>query len=191
MLQYVNWIRQYTKINIQNVFEIGANYAQDAEVLMKEFHLSPSQIYVFEAHPLIYAVFNKKSKMEFNLCNTDSENTGVSSLRNNDKWGYENKVMVDAIRMDDFMNDNNISSVDFLKLDVEGCNWEVLDGFGARLRDVKCIQVEAEHMELWEGEKLWGDIESILNDNGFVMVMFERKNSQSDSFWIQEKYLNS
>lgn len=54
------------------------------------------------------------------------------------------------------MNQNNVSRIDFLKLDVEGASWEVLDGFGDRIKDIGALHIEAEHIEAYEGETLWG-----------------------------------
>ena len=84
----------------------------------------------------------------------------------------------------------NIDSVDFVKIDVEGCTYEVLEGFGERIRDVKCIQLEAEHVELFEGQRLFDEISSLLCKNNFVMAHFELLDGkQSDSLWIQKNYL--
>jgi uncharacterized protein YqgQ len=91
--------------------------------------------------------------------------------------------------MDNFMRQNNISTVDFLKLDVEGASYEVLEGFGERLKDIKVMHIEAEHGEFaFEGSvKYFDDISKLLKDNGFEMVYFKRNLMQSDSFWIKKE----
>lgn len=128
--------------------------------------------------------------MEFHLVPLEGNesNTGLSSL-----LGVANKktekIMVHSIRMDKFLSDNNIEKVDFLKLDAEGVNFEVLEGFGNRLKDVNAIHVEAEHTYYYWKNKQFSDIERILRNNEFEMVYFQRYTSQSDSFWIQKRFL--
>ena len=205
MQQFIDWIKGWSTLEVNNIFEIGANFAQDAEYLALGFNIEPQNVYVFEANPQIheiitkihnfnaynYAVFNENKEITFNILPISENNTGLSSILNlNNK--ETTPVTVQAIRMDDFMNKNNIEKIDFLKLDAEGCNWEVLDGFGDRLKDINCIHVEAEHTHDYdykEKNHLWGDISELLLKNGFALIYFQRFVYQSDSFWIQKKYL--
>jgi len=200
---FVKWIRKWTDISVNNIFEIGANYCQDAACLQWMFKLPDNAVWAFEAHPDIVteakklyrfniihtAVSNIVGMLEFNCVPLNKGNSGSSSIRKSDIYIYEKKVQVVAIRMDDFLAENNIQEVGFLKIDVEGCSYEVLEGFGNRLSDVKAIHVEHEHEPVWEGQKLFCDVESLLLANGFVMVYFQRYNSQSDSFWVQGRYV--
>lgn len=208
--KFVDWIKKYSTLEVKNIMEIGANYGQDSDFLYKAFKLDPNNVWVFEANPYIfkdvkrihpfksfnYAVFNKNGTLEFNVCDTGkmSENTGISSIydikdKKRNQLLYKSKVNVKSVRMDDFMKKNKINEIYFLKLDVEGCNFEVLDGFGDRLKDVKSIHVEAEHIEFWKNQKLYNDIEKLLKKFGFDLIYFERYTDQSDSFWIKKEYI--
>jgi FkbM family methyltransferase len=203
MQQFIDWVKNWSTLTVKNVFEIGANFAQDAEYLALQFNIAPENVYVFEAHPDIYdvitkihnfhaynyAVYNKNGDITFNVLPITETNTGLSSILNLPNRQTK-PVTVPAIRMDDFMNKHNIEKIDFLKLDVEGCNWDVLDGFGDRLKDVNAVHVEAEHQNNYkEQNHLFNDIRDILVKNGFEMVFFQRYISQSDSFWIQKRFL--
>ena len=203
MQQFIDWIKEWSTLEVRNIFEIGANFAQDAEYLALGFNIEPHNVYVFEAHPQIYeaitkihkfnaynyAVFNEEKEITFNILPITGNNTGLSSILNLNNH-ETTPVKVQAIHMDNFMNKNNIDKIDFLKLDVEGCNWEVLDGFGNRLKDVNCIQVEAEHLDNYKEKNYkFNDIVDILTKNGFEMIYFQRYVSQSDSLWLQKKYL--
>lgn len=203
MFEFADWVKNWSDLKVENIFEIGANYAQDAEALMVRFKLTPKDVWVFEAHPDLYkkikelhsfnafpyAVYNQNTQLKFNICSSSSENTGVSSLLKHKSSPLESEILVEAIRMDDFMIQHDVKKIDFLKLDVEGSNYEVLEGFGERLKDVNSIHIEAEHEPLWQGQKLYSDIAKILSDNDFELVKFQRYKSQSDSFWIQKKFL--
>jgi len=205
MLPFVDWINNWSKIKPKIIFEIGANYGQDAAGLQKYFNCEPQNIYLFEANPDIcreipyafnkydYAVFNEEKEMTFNAIDVNqAKNTGVSTLLDT-KMPLEKtkQIKVRAIRMDKFMQEHNIPEVDFLKLDVEGCNWEVLDGFGERLKDVKAIHIEAEHEEEYANQKLFNEIKQKLETCDFVMVYFSRSITQSDSFWVQKCYIKN
>ena len=87
------------------------------------------------------------------------------------------------------MEKHNIQKFDFIKLDVEGCSYEVLEGFGTRLKDVKAIHLEAEDDVVWEGQKLFSDIQKLLTANNFEMMYFKKFWKQSDSIWIQKEYI--
>lgn len=205
MQPFADWVLKYTDFRPELIFEIGANYAQDAEGLRYYFNLPAENIWVFEAHPNICseiskmynfhvfnkAVFNENKSMVFNIVNISStKNSGISSLyKHQSSEEKMNTVNIEAIRMDTFMEEHDIKKIDFLKLDAEGCNWEVLDGFGTRLKDVRIIHLEAEHEEVWQGQKLYEDIVKILKENGFEQVYFQRYLSQSDSLWIQKEYI--
>jgi FkbM family methyltransferase len=202
--EFAEWVKSNTSIEIKNIFEIGANFGQDADALMEAFKLQPNDVYVFEAHPEIYdaitkihkfnaynyAVFNEEKDMSFNIAPLKTaNNTGISSVfKLPDSVGTKN-VEIKSIRMDNFMEKNNISTVDFLKLDVEGASYEVLEGFGERLKDVKVMHIEAEHGEFVFGgsDKYFDDISKLLKDNGFEMVYFKRNWMQSDSFWVKKE----
>lgn len=207
---YVDLVEKFCNFKPENIFEIGANYAQDAEFLRKSFEISEKNVYVFEPHPQIFseikkmynfnsfdlAVSNVKGKTVFHaidITNNEYKNSGISSLRDGLTTNKQNfiDIEVELIRMDDFIQQEQIEVIDFLKLDVEGMNYEVLEGFGERLSIVKAIQTEGEYMQYWEGQKLYIDIEKILLKNNFKLVSFvlSADGVQSDSFWVQEKYL--
>lgn len=207
MAQFAYWIKEFSNLNVKNVFEIGANFGQDAETLRHCFQLDSAEVYVFEAHPEIYkairklhkfnaynyAVYNSTGSMSFNICDIfggGNINSGISTLLKDKRRGDSFKTIdVKAIRMDEWMQSNNIDTIYFLKLDVEGANFEVLEGFGNRLKDVAALHIEAEHIEEYEGEILWDGIQHLLVSFGFEMIYFQRYKTQSDSFWIQKKYM--
>jgi hypothetical protein len=94
LLPYVEYVKKGTSIKVKNVFEIGANFAQDADFLMECFGLQPKNVYVFEAHPDIFkaineihsfnaynnAVYNAEKEITFNIFPLDYKDTGWSSI---------------------------------------------------------------------------------------------------------------
>lgn len=208
MYEFVDLISNWTKLKPQNIFEIGANLGQDAKVLQKGFNVKSNSVYIFEPHPQLinlvrketsfkcfnYAISNNNGTLKFNAVNLNMQkNSGISSIRSHTQVNerYFNKINVESWRMDKFIKKFRIKSIDFLKLDVEGCTYEVLEGFGERLKIVKSIHIEAEHRKIWKGQKTWSKIENILSKTNFVNIYFKRYGNQSDSLWIQRKYIKS
>lgn len=165
MHEFAQYIKDFTTIKPLNIFEIGANLAQDAEFLRKEFNLKPKKIWVFEPHPQCFEIIKKKYKFnsyDFAVSNKNGEakfnainllvnsNSGISSLLNDTLRNKDNylKINVKTSRMDTFIEMNKIKNIDFLKLDAEGFNFEILKGFGQYLKKVKCIHTEAEHKKI-------------------------------------------
>jgi len=93
--------------------------------------------------------------------------------------------------MDSFIDEQNIAELDFVKIDVEGVNYEVLEGFGERLALVKAIQVEGELKACWEGQHLFADIDALLRKHDFMMAHYTLswESIQCDSLWVQRRYL--
>ena len=210
MALYADLVERFCIFKPSNIFEIGANYSQDAEYLRKRFGLKESDVYVFEPHSAIInvvrglynfnsfdlAISNYNGKSVFHAIdieNNEYNNSGISSLKKGLTTNSSNfsDIEVEVIRMDEFIKKNNIEAIDFLKLDVEGNNYEVIDGFGDELSRVKSIQLEGEYQQYWEGQKLFWDIAELLKKNHFELVHFflSADGVQSDSFWVQKKYI--
>lgn len=207
MSLYIKLVENSCDFTPSNIFEIGANYGQDAEFLRAGFHLDRGAVYIFEPHPQIFsevqsmygfnsfdlAVSNKNGDAKFNAINIECNeynNSGISSLKTGLTTNKNNfiEVNVEMIRMDKFIQKNKIENIDFLKIDVEGMNYEVLEGFGDELTRVKAIQIEGEYKQYWEGQKLYNDIEEYLKKNGFLLMHFilSADGVQSDSFWVKK-----
>jgi FkbM family methyltransferase len=210
MALYADLVDKLCSFQPTNIFEIGANYAQDAEYLRKRFKLTPSDVFVFEPHPEIIsavkslysfrsydvAVANYNGTAKFNaidVSNNEYRNSGISSLREGLTTNPSNFYQLDVtvIRMDEFIERHDIKNIDFLKIDVEGVNYDVLLGFGEKLSCVKCIQIEGERIQYWAGQHLYDETERLLKQNDFELVYFLLSGDgvQSDSFWVRKPYL--
>jgi FkbM family methyltransferase len=210
MQYYVDLVKKFCNFTPKNIFEIGANFGQDAEYLRKSFFIEEKNVYVFEPHPQIFKELNKLYKFNnyelavsnevgranfhaIDIENNEYKNSGISSLKNGLTTDKKNFIEIDVkmIRMDEFISKNKIEEVDFLKIDVEGVNYEVIEGFGNEITKVKVIQTEGEYRQYWEGQKLYSDMEQYLVKNGFLLIDFKLSSDgiQSDSLWVQKKYI--
>lgn len=82
-----------------------------------------------------------------------------------------NSYPVPSIRLDTFMEIMGIPRVDFLKIDAQGYDYEVVLSCGERLKDVRRIQLEVTltGKQFYRGAKGKREILELLSRNGFVL----------------------
>jgi FkbM family methyltransferase len=73
---------------------------------------------------------------------------------------------VDTVRLDDVAE---LGDIDFLKIDVQGAELDVLNGARRVLQDVVLVQAEAMFVPMYEGQPLFGDIDVALRAAGFLL----------------------
>ena len=73
---------------------------------------------------------------------------------------------VQTRRLDDLPE---IAGIDFLKIDVQGAELDVLRGAQRHLKDTAVIQVEAELVPMYEGQPLFADVDTFLRSQGFLL----------------------
>ena len=135
---------QYSLISKNDViFDIGGNYGWYALHLSKKFPLS--KIYSFEPISYTYDIFLKNIKIN-NSNNILVHNFGLSDKVGNFSFYYDPNLSVNASlnnvsesknaveikckvdTLDDFVQDNNINKIDFIKCDIEGAELFALKG---------------------------------------------------------------
>lgn len=178
------------------IFEIGAREANDSAFFKDYF--PNADVYAFEAHPGCFdknknnnnlkninyyniAMWDKKTTLEFHDKNADS---GISSFRDRGQAYGSNTFKLETMTPFDFCTQRGINIVDILKLDVEGCSYEILKGFNKLLKNIKFIHIETERVEYFKGQKLEKDVFKILLENNFKMLEHSHCClEQYDSVW--------
>lgn len=199
----VNTYNKYFGPKATTVIEIGSRDGKDAYYLYTM--LNAHKAYTFEANPLCHqlinqtypefhnisgAVSNFSGRGDFNAVDSlNMDMVGTSSLRNrNDDW-YDDKAKKITINIDTMYNyiiNNNITPpFDVVKIDVEGCSYEVIEGFGTFINAVKVIHVENETIAFWEDQKLAADVGKLLTSLGFIKDYEEWFGENSvDEVWV-------
>lgn len=182
------------KDEIKTVFEIGSRDAKDAIDLSKYFKC---HVFAFECNPraldicktnigenpnvtlMPYAVWDKSGPLSF--FRVIDGNIGASSCFqfNPEARNYpdivqegliQEEITVDAIRLDEFLDQQNMDGIDLICMDVQGACYEVLESLGDRLSNVKYIITELEAHPIYKGEKLFDDVDQYLKMKGFVRL---------------------
>jgi|APSaa5957512535_1039671.scaffolds.fasta_scaffold53623_2 FkbM family methyltransferase len=100
---------------------------------------------------------------------------------------------VKIIRLDNYMIDNNINHIDLLKIDTQGHEPEVLEGFGEKLSEVDIVITELMFYDYYERSLSFSDIEKFLHPAGLHLydinhVAKNPMNGRTD--WVDVIYVN-
>jgi FkbM family methyltransferase len=161
------------KHNIHVIFDVGCRDVSEFTEFEKEVHYFDPVSHFTQQ---LAKKTNKNKTSRFNAFGLGSENKDVwyypkyesfynrvNSCKISDE---RNKIMLRIKKAKDYILSNNIQSIDFVKIDTEGHELEVLKGFEELLDRVKIIQFEYGGTFLDNGIKLI-DVVNYLEQHGF------------------------
>lgn len=203
---------------IKNIFEFGARYGEDSVEFAKRY--SNANIYSFECNENTLEQCKQNTSIFPNIILTPkavSDNNGIitfypidkdktittwedgnqgasSLLKASGKYEVEQYVQketqIQCIRLDSFMKEHNIPSIDILWMDIQGAELMALKGLGSRLSDVHVIQCEVEMIEIYNEQPLFKEIKKHLVSHGFRFMGFSSKSKYSgDAIFIHKDNL--
>ena len=186
---------QYHNINF--VFDVGANKGQYARELFSMGY--NGKIISFEpvrkSYDLLFleriknkysdcdweihsrcAIGEKEDKLKINVSDYDETSSFLqqSSTRDigRDYGKYIGKEVVPVHSFDNIFKKYEESFPGknyFLKLDVEGYEWNIFKGMKTSWKGLKGIQVESAFVPLWDDAKLYQDIIKLVESKGFKL----------------------
>ena len=185
----ISEINQTKKID--NILHIGACLGEEVTFYQT---LNPKKVYWFEPNPRLHdklksnltsynfenqffphAVSNKKGTAEFKIIeNTSKTNPGCSSLQDLKIHLelYQDITKVDTcevqtINIDEFLQENNLeTNFDLVSLDTQGHDFEILSSSNL-IFNANVIVIETAKVELYEGQKIDTEIDSLMESKGF------------------------
>lgn len=115
----------------------------------------------------------------------------VPQIDNLPKWlVFKEKIQVQTMTLDFFLNKNKILEVDFLHMDVQGAELKVLSGAKEKIKDIKAIWLEVSNVELYINQPLSDEIEFFMKKNNFHLIKSEFSGEFGDQFYLNKKYFN-
>lgn len=78
-------------------------------------------------------------------------------------------IEVETTTLDAWASDAPIEAVDYLKIDTQGTELDILRGGTAILKSVRCLEVEVEFNPIYLGQPIFSDVDIFLRDQGFVL----------------------
>ena len=170
--------------------EVGSRDGKDTKLVCEYWGITPQNAYIIEANIFCYydieinmsingktpyanlihgACSNSDGIVDFYCVISDIENViGLSSLKKhlNLDLIYK-KTSVKAFRLENMLKE---TPIELFKIDVEGHGFEVLEGMGNEINNVKAIQIETEKVPNFEYQKLDNDIHKFLINVGFELI---------------------
>jgi len=83
----------------------------------------------------------------------------------------QKEIIVQGVRMDTFMTNNNINNIDLLCMDLQGYELNALLSFGQQLENVNYIITECQINQTYTNGVEWRDLYSYLKSRGFEYVI--------------------
>ena len=193
-----SWLHAYNCLKNKsrfNVIDIGSNIGAFTLKLAKKCYENKKEfnIYSFEPNKHIFKTFENNINLNYNLSNyikyfekavgdsnsavdflLNKENSGGSRIKNNSSEliSQKNSLTVEQIKLDDFIEINNINFVDFIKIDVEGFEPFVLDGSKRTLEKFKPdLYIEISPAWFHELGRSSADLLNSLESMGYVIFV--------------------
>lgn len=184
------------------VYDIGANVGTYTCFLSER--LQPNQVVAFEPHPSNLA--SLRSNLDLN--NTDaiiieralSDTNGTSELKIASKYQGEGKhslaiesdkdsITIELAAGDKLIESGEIPAPTVLKIDVEGAEYQVLQGLEKTLQSDPCrlIYVEAHPELLSDYNSSMKEIETLLESFNYNIITLQNKN-RGESFVKAKKH---
>ncbi len=184
----MNLIKYILNKGFVNMLDIGTNIGLYSLIASEAQH---SKVYSFEPHPYTFAVLKDQIKLN-NRTNIYPINKAVSNSNKivsftDDAGSSINKIVnettknaikIESCKISDFCKENDFSP-DIVKIDVEGFEYEVLQGFENTLSEVKIFLIEISENR--------DEIHALLETNNFEGPFFFNFKSKTFSKYLPSK----
>jgi FkbM family methyltransferase len=97
-------------------------------------------------------------------------------------------ITVPCETLSDVCTARKVGRIDFVHMDVQGAEGLVLEGAKAVLPRIRAIWLEVSSQELYRGQKLRGDIESVLRLAGFELAYEESRGAEGDQLYLNLRF---
>ena len=99
---------------------------------------------------------------------------------------FETRIKVETITLKSFCTENNIRSIDFLHMDVQGAELMVLEGAQDLISAIKVIWLEVSKIEFYKQQPLVHDIQKFMKANRFFLLKDALNSIQGDQLYISK-----
>lgn len=173
------------------VYEVGSRDGKDGIELAERIldgpaeQLDHSGVILFEPNPpqaeairkaypnavlMEFAASDKDGTADFVQIEGDINDVGSSSLdlgRLDTKAGNKKVIQVQTRRLEPIIGKLKHPAVDIMKIDAEGYTYEILEGLGSRLADIKVLHLETEVKGIVTN-KTNREVFAYMRDRGFL-----------------------
>lgn len=215
------WAQIFKTLEIENVFDVGANKGQYGEAILNggysgnivsfepisEAHTELSKISKKYENWLVHprcAIGDSSKTVSLNISKNSYSSSLLPMLPSHLAAApssiYVGQEEVEMITLDSLIEDYQYENKrNFLKIDVQGAEKLVLDGATQFMKSTHGIQVEVSSIPLYEGEASFDLLNQMLNESGFflwdIKPEFRHPKTgqllQFDAFFVSKKLQHS
>ena len=181
--------RFLSKKDIKLCIDVGANNGSYSLQLLKD---TKAKVISFEPLPFMYDEMVKNLQKYKNRCIFVNKSLGIKSEEKIIHFSYEasahaslseevkkidyiennNYMKIDVTSIDDYCSEHNIKHIDFIKIDTEGYEKEVIEGAKYTIEFVKpkYIQIEFNWHQLFRNSSIYFFSEKLKNYNVYQLT---------------------
>ncbi len=143
---------------------------KDTEIILENIGLGSNK------KKVILNQFNESSSSTINEINIEStyfkKKFKLLNFFKKDK--ISNPIEIDIESLNNYMNRNKIKTIDFLKIDTEGYEYEILSGLKEKLKNVKLLMFEHHYDNMIKKNYTFNDMHELLISNNFKVIFKAR-----------------
>lgn len=109
----------------------------------------------------------------------EPNNDLLFKMADSDFYSVEQRIPVPITTLDSALESSK-AGIDFLKIDVQGYELEVLKGGGNTINDVVGCELEVSFLEIYKNQPLFAELDIFMRSHGFFLADLER-------FWWRRK----
>jgi FkbM family methyltransferase len=132
------------------------------------------------------------------------------NLSNSQEWDYGNKsssllfpdlhtthhpwlkfnenIVVNTDTLKNICDSKNIKNIDYIHIDVQGAELQVLSGAEDLLKNTKIIWMEVENIQLYKDQPLKKDVEDFMKKHGFYKLRDTVSSISGDQLYINRRF---
>lgn len=142
-----------------------------------------SNFYVSSGHPN-----ELPENLDWDFGNKSSSLLQPNQDNNPDWLNFDETIQVKTSTLKKVIEDKRIEGIDFIHMDVQGAELNVLKGAEDYLKNIKAIWMEVSNLELYKGQPVTSNIENFMKLRGFILVKSVFEGDFGDQFYLNKKY---
>lgn len=125
----------------------------------------------YKCQKIMFKQFSESSSSTFSIIDENSKyyKKKYSLINFFEKKRQFEEFAITTTTAEKYIKENKISNIDFLKIDTEGYEYEILKGFGEMIRKVRIIMFEHHYDNMIKKSYTFSDINFLLTQNGFKL----------------------
>lgn len=143
---------------------------------------------------VINSALAEKSKMvDFNICKWQQvssiyapNHSVLDRYEDSNRFEIDRTITIEADSIDNLLQKENVEEIDFIKIDTQGSELDILKGATKYFESLIGIEVEVEFIELYQKQPLFSEVNKFIESKGFSLIdlrkcYWKRKGKNSDN----------